>query len=541
MRMLPDQPYLTNSQAELMIFEALKKIDLSPDTVGLHSLNLTKHEFKRFGELDFVVFGPEGLFALEVKGGRVSRDANGNWHYVNRFGEDNISREGPFKQVETGLHGLRHNLESGLNRDQLRNLVVGYGVVFPQCRLKTTSVEWDPHTLADEVDCRNFGAWLRRLIKYWRAKHQGRAREVPHELMIQIRNYLRPQFEAIVPLHIQTGRVEEIVVRMTEDQLRLVDIVAANPRVLCEGGAGTGKTFLAMELARRWTAEDQTVMFTCKSLWLKRYLETRLQMPNLVLSTVNQLPVLAGRQGIDLFDRLIVDEGQDLLNMDDLDILDRHLKGGLDQGQWSYFHDCNNQTGLFGPVDEMAWEYLQTGHPTSVPLRINCRNTLNILTTVQEITGADMGTKGAGKGPDVRFLLHGATERPEQTLRKELDRLLNRETIPPGEITILSPLGFKDSCVTRLDRRILTGIVVLDEYSMREFPPSKTSFASIAAFKGLENQNIIMVDLENLAGSLADSASMYVGMSRARAYLALIANEEIGYSALAYPANRAAT
>ena len=37
---------------------------------AMHSLNLPRHEPKRFGEIDFIVCGPDGVFVLEVKGWR---------------------------------------------------------------------------------------------------------------------------------------------------------------------------------------------------------------------------------------------------------------------------------------------------------------------------------------------------------------------------------------------------------------------------------------------------------------------------------------
>jgi hypothetical protein len=41
-----------------------------------------------YGEIDFLVLAPKlGVFALEVKGGRVRRE-DGVWYFTNRYGED---------------------------------------------------------------------------------------------------------------------------------------------------------------------------------------------------------------------------------------------------------------------------------------------------------------------------------------------------------------------------------------------------------------------------------------------------------------------
>ena len=75
MRMIPSQPLDTGSSAERRIFDQLRASLSSADQSGwfaLHSLNLPQHEYKRFGEIDFAVCGPDGLFVLEVKGGGIS-------------------------------------------------------------------------------------------------------------------------------------------------------------------------------------------------------------------------------------------------------------------------------------------------------------------------------------------------------------------------------------------------------------------------------------------------------------------------------------
>ena len=105
MRMIPGEPLHTVSRAEMRVFDQLRAAFSKPDQNGwfaLHSLNLPRHEYKRFGEIDFVVCGPDGLFVLEIKGGRVSCH-DGIWETTNRYGETERLRESPFKQAEGAL------------------------------------------------------------------------------------------------------------------------------------------------------------------------------------------------------------------------------------------------------------------------------------------------------------------------------------------------------------------------------------------------------------------------------------------------------
>jgi phosphate starvation-inducible protein PhoH len=61
------------------------------------------------------------------------------------------------------------------------------------------------------------------------------------------------------PLFDHVKQVEQGAVKLTEEQYHFVDIAMENHRVICSGGAGTGKTFLAAELARRMLDSDKSV------------------------------------------------------------------------------------------------------------------------------------------------------------------------------------------------------------------------------------------------------------------------------------------
>lgn len=523
MRMIPDTPHGTHSQAEKRVFDRLRSAfanDQDGVFTAYHSLNLTRHAYKRFGEIDFLICCPQGIFVLEVKGGRVGCH-NGIWQYTNRYGDVTESNEGPFKQAESALHGLMANLRANLPDRVVAQFSIGYGVIFPDCEWPVSGAEWDAKTVADARGYKDIERWLEKLFQYWRGKDGGHRHPTAPALK-ELRHYLRPEFEAATPLHVQALGAEERIATLTEDQMAMVDVVTANRRVLCSGGAGTGKTFLALELARRWTAENMNVALLCRSPWLKNYLDARFSIPKLTVSLVSAVRNACRRQGLDSFDAVIVDEGQDIFDMASLDCLDSVLNGGLIDGRWCIFHDINNQSGLFGSFDQEAMDYLASIQPVRVPLRTNCRNTRIILDKVQTSLGADMGTRGAGFGPSIRE--HYSTSRDEsaQLLAIELIELIDHGGISPGDVTILSPYPFGDSCVALLPEKIRREIVALDEYSLRNFPNTKTSFAEIANFKGLENEAIIVTDLPPPTKGRQNLVMHYVAMSRARSVLSLI-------------------
>lgn len=520
MRMVPDTPHGTHSLAEKRVFDRLRATFPGGDYTVYHSLNLTRHAYKRFGEIDFLVCGPEGLFVLEVKGGGVSCQ-RGYWRYADRYGGIAESAEGPFKQAQSALHGLLARLRESLPEPLLAQFAIGYGVVFPDCVWPVAGAEWEPWMLADARACHDLEGWLRRLFAGWRNR-DGRHRHPGAEALAALRAHLRPEFEAAIPLSVQMHDIEERISALTEDQMVLVDVVASNPRVLCSGGAGTGKTFLAMELARRWTAEGMKVALTCRSPWLKSYLESRCALGGLTVALTDGLPTARRRLGIPHFDALIIDEGQDVLDQASLERMDSSVKGGLTGGRWCFFFDINNQAGFFGAPDPAAIGRLNSAHPAHVPLRTNCRNTRVILDAVRATLGADMGVRGAGDGPQVRERRASHRTEAGRWLAEEIDALTGPGGIAPGGITLLSPYGFKNSCAMELPGRIRQGILILDQYSLQNFPTVEVSFTEIGNFKGLENEAVIVLDLPAPVNGAMSLVSHYVAMSRPRSLLSLI-------------------
>ena len=363
--------------------------------------------------------------------------------------------------------------------------------------------------------------WLRKLFHYRKSKDK-QPRLASADAVKQLRQYLRPEFETATPLYQQVQQAEEKIAKLTEDQMAMVDIVYANSRVMCSGGAGTGKTFLALELARRWTASNQNVLLACRSPWLKYYLESHFTMPKLTVSLVESVKTAKRRTGVSYFDALIVDEGQDIFEIDSLDALDNVLDGGLMNGRWCIFHDINNQSGLLGKPQQEAIDYLESAQPAHVPLSTNCRNTHIILDKVKTDLGADMGIKGAGEGPKIREQTATTQEEAGQCLSNEFKVLIDQGGLSPSEITILSPYDFSNSSAQILPGKIKRRIICLDEYSIKSFPPNEISSAQIKNFKGLENEAIIMVDLPSPDKNDQDLTEHYVAMSRARSVLSLI-------------------
>jgi len=525
MRMIPSTPYPTRSNAEKALFDRLRmafETGAGPRLTAFHSMNLTRHPQNRFGEADFVIVGAPGVLVLEIKGGGISCES-GEWSTVNQFGERIRLKRSPFSQAESAMHALRKRVEFELPPALWSQLTWGYGVVFPDCDWTVSSAEWEPVMVADCRKMRDLERWLTGLYRFWRGRDQHRQRDAGDEAVAAVNALLRPTFDVGIPLRVTLDGLEQRAVSLTADQMTLMDFVEGRARVICTGGAGTGKTFLALELARRWSASGNKVLLACQSPWLKRWLEKHFAIPGVTVSQARAVRTAARRAQVDRFDALIVDEGQDLLDMDALEQLDGALQAGLERGRWCFFHDFNNQAGYWTPdPDALALLQSYCPDPAPLPLRKNCRNTRQIMVRVQTLLGAEMGSRGTGDGPEV--IHHSAADREvaASLLADELRRLTGPEGPNASEITLLSPLPLAESSVSLLPERLSADIIELDEYALLNFPPDGISFAEIKQFKGLENECVILVDLPRPVHPDASVPDHYVGMTRARSLLITI-------------------
>jgi len=521
MRMLPEHPYATDSKAEKKIFDILKESFHTEHSnyIALHSFKLPQHAYKLTAEIDFIICSPYGIYVLEVKGGRVRYNGQ-HWSYINRAGRTDISYEGPFRQAESAMYSLRERLKKHLTRDLFQRVTFGYGVVFPDCRLITGSIEWDSQLLCQGNEYRALETWLRQLMRYWQAKGNKPTQLTTDEIKLLV-DVLRPEQKSQINLHAQIDWVSNRIEQFTEQQLLLLDAVDANQRVICSGSAGTGKTLMAMELAKRWTTAGKKVLLVCYSPWLKHFLTSLFRLPKLTITTLEALAVATRRAGVQRYDALLVDEGQDLLEKNFLSKVGPYLEGGIEHGRWVFFHDINNQSGLFGITEREVLHTLEQFAPVRVPLRRNCRNTANIIDAIREYTGADLAIEAVGEGPAVKVERAKDRSEAEVLLSEAIKEILELSGLSLSEVTVLTneePRHLQ----TLLDGYLQYETQVLDEYSMRNFPPNAISLTSIGAFKGLENTVVTLFLNESNLSSQQLLLLRYVGMSRAKVLLHVV-------------------
>ncbi len=551
------------STAEKHIFEWFRDDPRTEDWIVLHSLGIANHNRVVHGETDFFVLVPYmGLFALEVKGGRVRRK-DGVWYFTDRYGNVGTKERGPFDQAWDGVFSIVNDIKSKLDTSHqyLENIFFGIGVMFPDVEYTTVGCDEEQWQVFDCNDGANIYDFIHRIFngscEKWKLLY---GEDIPFKKLPSvddtryIASLLRGDFDKAVAIRVQIKYAEEELIRLTNEQYRCIDQLDDNKRCLIEGGAGTGKTLLAVEEAKKAVANGLRVALFCynKNLgdWLEKYFEDlpgnlrpayigtfhrymvkvsksagiRLIFPQndneLNEFYSEDLPISAGMALIQLrnekFDKIIVDEAQDLITEKYLNVFEKCLSGGLVRGKWTFLGDFSQQaiynTHLTGEkMKEMIEDRTSF---IRFRLTVNCRNTKAICDEITLITDfkAPSDVWSRVDGAPVQYLTYSDRLEEKEKLVDTIRTLMDNH-ISSQKISILSPV--------KRDKSIVSDVKEYEIKDYKTYANNRLSFCTIQAFKGLENSVIILVDIE----SIEDKQLMYVALSRARTALYVIESE----------------
>lgn len=510
MRLIPNILLKQTPHGEKQVFRVLDKLPWGNQWSVFHSLNCSEHEYKRWAEIDFLLLGPEGIFVLEVKGGPVSVH-EGVWELVG-----GKSREGPFLQAKSAMFAIQKDFlvrKYGFGPAKRNTMCFGFGVVFPHVEWNADSPEMPREVVADKHSLESaykFEQYLQRLLSYWQKKSEPVTFLSTEELRF-LRAKLRPEIDVYPPFSVNVGLALDEILRLTTEQYQALDRIEGNDRIFITGGAGTGKTFLAMQCARREAAKGKDVLLVVESPILATHLRSLDPDPHITVRAFQQL-----KQG-KTFDVLLVDEGQDLLTFKALELLDKSIDGGLDEGRWRWFMDANNQARLRGNFDDLALEHLKTGltsgKPVEYVLRENVRTTQHVAEKIQTWTRADIGTAellGHGDPPIVTTIetLGDAGEKIEAVIKELLHE------VQAEDIGIIIAEGADQTFLGYLRPKIARMLLPLDVETVAAGVKGRILWGSARDFKGLERPVILAVGFESAQFMSERRSEFYVALSR---------------------------
>lgn len=550
-RMIPsviDPDQAAKSPAESKIFGWLKNMTWG-NAIVLHSLPLKDHIKNSFGEIDFVVICEKGIICLEVKGGGVER-RGGQWGFTGKSGITNWKNEGPYIQAQGNMKSLRQYLDLHLKSgDEILNCRWACCVLTPDCLIKTDNdTEVIPEiTFNVNMKESDLPALFDRSFKYWReTKHYGGEGSLNIKARERLATFLRGDFNFVPPLSVILSRSEEQLLSMTEEQLDIIMHMCVNDRMMVEGAAGTGKTLLAAEQCRRSAATGEKVLYLCYNRVIAAYVREMFEKENLLgdidVFTFHELlvkncgvdkipedetdvffketlPNLFLERGFDgePYDRIVMDEGQDLMNTMAYLCINEFLKDGWEEGKWTIYYDPNQNIFVDESEFKETWKTLKASS-FIYPLTVNCRNTRQIAQGNYAVTHVYKPKYLRAEGEDIVYKAYGNKKNEAEELFNSIRRLKN-EGIRKKDIVILSyyRIDNPESCLYNVKIPEDIGTIRLNQTS--NFADCKQiRFYTIQAFKGLEAKAVIMIDVDSLSDENKRFLN-YVGMSRARTYL----------------------
>lgn len=546
------------SRAEARFYEACRD-QLPADVLVIYSAAwLYRDDRGRIaeGEADFTLVSPTfGILVVEVKGGGVTfSPGTGLWHSVDRNGRANPIKD-PFRQAQTERHALLHEIKGHASWQQIAggDLPIGHAVVFPDIHDATPLL--GPGRQRDfigvNVDLGDVVRWAGRVMQFWRRPTDtplgGRGARVVEDILcnpIDVRAVLRAAID----------QAEVHRIRLTANQAKVLRTIGGRRRAVVSGGAGTGKTLLAVEKAKRLAADGLSVLLLCYNRPLADYLAVGLRgTPEIAVYSFHQFcdqrarqSTAAGRDVLqeandaypggseqdhydiqlpfalalstevldEKFDAVVIDEAQDfsdeywfgvepLLN----DQSTGYLYVFIDENQTIYSRSGNI------PIDDEPY------HLTS-----NCRNTAPIHEVGYRFYKGEAVDSPELRGLDVTWAAADQVDAQADAVSRRVRQWVAVEGLDAHDVVILVAKRPKNDCYERLKPRLNTAGVrwVIETHGVA----GAVLIDTFSRFKGLEAQAVILW----LGDEVIEEAAwetVYVGVTRAKSLLAVVGTNKV--------------
>lgn len=525
--MIPYHPHaFAPASLEGVMFEGLKK--LPDDYYVFHSLRISTVVDNIFheSETDFVVFNKRlGIICLEAKAGQVQYK-DGYWLYGS--GEP-MHNGGPFNQASSNKWKLikyfeNHRFASVLDKCKFLHAVWFPSLSEQKVATMTLPTEADRNLIMTEEALTNPEPYLERIF----------ATELPggkitnlsdNDVNRIMKEILCPQFNVFPSVTFESDLKKIVFHRLLQEQSGILNFLSEQKTAVINGAAGTGKTMIAVEKAKRHASAGEKVLFLCYNAQLKNYLSENYEHENIDYYTVSGLACKLCDTTTPNYEKLkskledmyvfenfpymhvIIDEGQDFG-------IDAVEETGIIETIKSIITDTKPETASF----YIFYDKLQLVQAHKIPQYIseadckltlyrNCRNTENIATTsLAPITERKPKLiDGCVKGVPAKLHFCDTDEKVKEKIDIIIDMLKGQSV---KDIVILT-------CKTETTS-------VLTQYINNGLYRNKYRFSTCRKFKGLEADAVILIDVDSNVFEDENALIYYVGTSRARLWLDML-------------------
>ncbi len=488
---------------------------------------------EHLGETDVVIFHPNyGLVVIEIKAGQVYVK-DGQWYYA----AGNPMKSSPLAQARRNRFALIEKLKPLIGEAAIKQLTITDAVCFPDVVWKGTLPIELPHRafLLDRDRLKDPQIALTQLFMAATPQPMSWAKSQQQA----VADLLSPSISLNMSLATQVEQLSTALHQATQQQMAVLKMLSTQPRLLIEGCAGSGKTVLALMLAKAHAAQHKRVLLTCYNKNLAHYLHTQ-TMDQPLIQVINfhrlvediahltktpypiktdpeqkrhffaegcaelLLEASALLNDQQRFDTIIVDEAADFLEMWWLAL----ESVGRPKFSWYCFYDLHQS------IYQSVTDWKPPFAACSMSLDQNLRNTAPIgqfaaTRTDRPLPSAFMVENGI----EPTVLVSANFEQMAQQLRQLLKQLISHEGVLPEQIVVLSPYRHTNPSSTWAQG--LKDVQV--NLEMANAQRGAVRVGTIHGFKGLEADVVIVAGLTPQAQQHPEW--LYVGATRAKASL----------------------
>ena len=511
---------------------------LPDDFYVVHSYALTRvvEQVLRENEFDFVVFHKDlGILCIEAKAGAV-RYERGSWLYGSGIPMKN---GGPFTQAANAKYRLRDCFdEKGMSSIKSRCKFL-HAVWFPsiserQLRQLEFPSEGDRRIVLTLEDLADPEIKLRAIFALGVDSAGTKTDLSGTDASAIVRRILCPEFNIVPSERLMYDLAYMKFVQLLKSQQRVLDFLEDQKFAVVNGVAGSGKTLIAVERARRAAASGDRVLFLCFNAMLRDDIVKRCEDEPLI--DVYTIAGFAAKEcgAVDygrLSDKLIgyfdggfpyrhivIDEGQDFAieALENAQVLESlHDLISYADGTMFLFYDKNQL------IQGSSMPGFIESADSKVTLYVNCRNT-------KTIAECSFGALESGRGCE--FLDAAVTGRNPRLFVD--DDVARQSDYIDRKIAEFKQRGISDIVILTCKTEDKTKFGnCLREGKVSTWKSTKIPFTTCRKFKGLEAEAVILVDVDpsiwvpndaNTKYAPQPGLMFYTGASRARQELAIV-------------------
>jgi hypothetical protein len=456
---------------------------------------------RQMSETDFLIFDPKyGYLVIEVKGGYQLHIEGNEWHLHDDYGVRKLKKS-PFDQAEQNMYYFLKYYQQQYNFPFKGTF--GYMVAYPNFVVNNPEMLGNrpkPVTI-DYLDMKDLSLKIKEAFNFWRGQKEPYQRVFTEDQ--------KQKFLKLVEKRVAISAAAGSLIQHKDKQLQMINRVQDNyitfltnyNRVLIKGGAGTGKTWIAIKYSNLQVRNGLTALVTCKSkelsTMIKQHTDENVKVKSFVELT--SIDSSQNKKTLDYYDLIVIDEGQDF-NYEEMKFICSMLKNNTSK-LFVFYDDTQNVLNMNINFEEFIKE------PPYV-LRENLRNTMNIYqyATSKTNLGTDVITNPIiGPAPEIIHINN------YNQLINKLEDLLNEmiidEYVNSADIAII----IDDELSSHIDLNRIGQYILTEE---TQTLPGEIKKSTTSRFKGLESSVVIYIR------RLTSNPNYdYVAYTRAKYYL----------------------